>query len=278
MLLPTIKLGEHNVTRLICGGNPFSGFSHVSAEFDQELLEYYTMPNLLAALDECIANGINTFQSRGDRHQSRMYLEHRLNGGSLQWIAQTASEMKDLRSNIRNIIRYKPVAIYHHGSHTDNMWHAGKVDELADIVKFIKDQGLPAGIASHIPEVIQYIEEHEWETDFYLTCFYNLARRPKLIVAEQKDPYSRDVFPPEDPEAMAEVIRQVPSTKTCFAYKVLAAGRNCSTPDDTRRSLERAFNLIKPTDAIIVGVFQKYKNQIRENAGFVRDILACASA
>ncbi len=151
MLLPTIKLGEHNVTRLICGGNLFSGFSHISAEFDQELLEYYTMPNLLAALDECLANGINTFQSRGDRHQSRMYLEHRLNGGDIQWITQTASEMKDLRANIRNIIRYNPIAIYHHGSHTDNMWHAGKIDELADIVKFIKDQGLPAGIASHIP-------------------------------------------------------------------------------------------------------------------------------
>ena len=41
---------------------------------------------------------------------------------------------------------------------------------------------------------------------------------------------------------------------------------------------ERAFELIKPTDAIIVGVFQKYKNQIKENAGFVRDILACESA
>ena len=271
-MIPTVILGQASVSRLICGGNPFSGFSHISAAVDDDFISYYTMPNLLKALDECWANGINTFQSRGDRHQCRMYLEHRLNGGQMQWIAQTSSEVRDLRSNVLNILKYKPIAIYHHGTHLDNMWHAGKIDELADIVKFIKDQGVPAGIGSHIPEVIQYAEEHQWETDFYMASFYNLARGPKLAVAEVQDAYRRDQFPPEDPPRMAAMIRQVP--KPFLAFKILAASRNCATPADTRRAFKFAFDNIKPTDAVVVGIFQKYKNQIRENAEIARSILA----
>ena len=99
-MLPQVDLCGHPVTRLICGGNPLSGFSHVSAELDREMIEYYSMPNLQALLDECWKEGINTFQSRGDRHQMRMVLEHRQNGGKMQWIAQTASEFVDIPGNI----------------------------------------------------------------------------------------------------------------------------------------------------------------------------------
>ena len=41
------------------------------------MIEYYTMPTIQDLLDECWQQGINTFQSRGDRHQMRTYLEHR---------------------------------------------------------------------------------------------------------------------------------------------------------------------------------------------------------
>ena len=107
--LPTTEFFGHDVSRLICGGNPLSGFSHVSAELDREMIEYYNMPNLQALLTECQAQGINTIQSRGDRHQMRMYLEHRQNGGKMNWIAQTASEFASIPGNIAAISRYKPM-------------------------------------------------------------------------------------------------------------------------------------------------------------------------
>jgi len=236
------------------------------------MLDYYTMPNFQALLDECWRQGINTFQSRGDRHQMRMMLEHRLRGGNMQWIAQTASEMRDLRSNILQICRYEPIAIYHHGTHTDNAWHAGKIDQIADIVKLIKDQGLPAAVGTHIPQVIEYAEEHLWETDFYMACFYNLARGYKLAVAEEQDAYRRDQFPAGDPDRMAATLRQTP--KPCLAFKIMAAGRNCLTPQDVRRSFQHAFDNIKPNDGVVVGMFQKHSNQIQQNAQIVRELLA----
>lgn len=270
-MLPTIDLCGKPVTRLICGGNPFSGYSHVNAELDREMIEYYTMPNLQAMLNACWRNGINTFQSRGDRHQMRMHLEHRLAGGQVQWIAQTASEFRSIEGNIAEIARYEPLAIYHHGTHTDNSWHLGQIDAIADLVKCIKDHGLPAGIGTHIPEVIEYAEEHGWETDFYMACFYNLARQYKSAPAKEQDAYQRDKFPAADPHRMTAICRQTP--KPCLGFKIMAASRNCTTPESTRAAFQYAFDNLKPNDAVVVGMFQKHRNQVWENAAHVRTVL-----
>ena len=52
-LLPTIDLCGNTVTKLICGGNPLSGFSHFSGDLNRDMIEYYTMPNIQKLLDEC---------------------------------------------------------------------------------------------------------------------------------------------------------------------------------------------------------------------------------
>jgi len=271
-LLPTIDLCGTVVTRLICGGNPFSGYSHVSADLDWEMIRYYTMPRLQATLAECWRCGINTVQTRGNRLMMRMILEHRENGGQLHWLAQTASEFRDIKANIAEIRRYQPFAIYHHGTHTDNAWHTGRMEEVREIIRAIKEQGLPAGLGTHIPEVIQYAEDKGWETDFYMACFYNLARGYKSAPATQQDAYQRDRFPEEDPPHMTAVLRQV--RKPCLGFKILAASRRCGSPDEVRRAFEFAFDHLKPTDAVVVGVFQRNKNQVAENARFVREILS----
>jgi len=235
------------------------------------MIDYYDMPHIQALMNECRQQGVNTLQSRGDRHQMRAYHEHRQRGGELQWIVQTASEFASIERNIAMIARYEPIAIYHHGTHTDNCWHAGKIEDLRDIIKAIHDQGLPAGIGTHIPEVIEYIEEKGWDTDFYMCCFYNLARGFKSAPAVDRDAYAEDRFPAEDPARMAGVMRQV--RKPCIGFKIMAASRNCSTPASTREAFRFAFENIKPDDFVVVGMFQKRKNQAQENAAIVRDLL-----
>ena len=75
---------------------------------------------------------------------------------------------------------------------------------------------------------------------------------------------------------MAAVLRQV--QKPCLGFKIMAASRNCATPETTRAALARAFAAIKPTDIVNVGLFQKYKNQAAENARFVRETLWAQSS
>ncbi len=276
MKIPAIKLGNYDVSRLICGGNPIAGFSHQGKELDFEMLRYYTMTNIHKLLSECYKNGINTVQFRGDWFFTRIMLEHYESGGKLQWIAQTVSEFKDLKVNIKGIIRFKPVAIYYHGTDVDNKWHTGKIEEIKDIINFIKDNHLLAGIGSHIPEVIEYIEEKRWDVDFYMCSFYNLAKKYKPFQAEltgkEKDSVSqKEEYLPEDRDKMTELIKSL--NKPCLCFKILAAGRNCGTKEQVRDAFEYAFANIKETDAVVVGFYQKHKNQVKESAEIVKNIL-----
>ncbi len=235
------------------------------------MLHYFTMPRLQALLDECWRQGINTVQTRGDRHTMRMYMEHVDNGGKLQWIAQTASEFRDIFANIAQIASFGPIAIYHHGTHVDNSWHEGKIDQVRDYLKAIHDHGLPAGIGTHIPEVIEYCEERGWETDFYMACFHNLARGYKAAPAVEREAYAREQYVDEDRDRMTKTIRQ--TAKPCLGFKIMSANRKCGSPESVRAAFEYAFANIKPSDAVVVGMFPKYRNQVEENARCVREIL-----
>lgn len=271
-MLPTIQLAGKPLTRLIIGGNQVSGFSHWSGQRDAEMLSYYSAENVLRMWQAAWENGINTIQLRGDRHVSRLYLEHRERGGKLQWIAQTASEWRDLAANVRYVARFQPIAIYIHGTYADHLWHHGRISEVGDIVKAIKDAGLPAGVGTHMPNLLDYAENAGWETDFYMCCFYNLSRREKQFVATAADPYATEEYLPDDPAAMTAMMRKIP--KPCLGFKILAAGRKCASEKEIREAFTYAFANIKPTDTVVVGAFQKSKDQVAENARIAREVLA----
>ena len=107
MKLPTIAIGLHRVSRLIIGGNPYSGISHHSPAKSKEMEDYYTAGRIMADLREAERCGINTVLARADRHIMRVLNEYRNSGGRIQWIAQTAkgSEYADLATHIRLIAR-----------------------------------------------------------------------------------------------------------------------------------------------------------------------------
>jgi hypothetical protein len=273
-MLPTVKLNNTRITRLIIGGNPFRGYSHFSEQLDREMIEYYTPENAVRVLLECQKNGINTMQSRGDKIIFDIIRRFRDQGGTMHWIVQTASEHPDFYQNIREIAELKPLGIYYHGTATDSRWKSGKIDTIRDHLQAIRNAGCAVGLASHMPEVLHYIEEHDWDIDFYMTCFYNLSKieRGSILAGAER---VEEPFDDPDREIMCQFIRN--TTKTCLAFKVLAAGRKCQSLQTVREAFQFAFDNIKPTDAMIVGVFQKHINQVEQNCVIVKDILNSAA-
>jgi hypothetical protein len=55
---------------------------------------------------------------------------------------------------------------------------------------------------------------------------------------------------------------------------VLAAGRRIGKPAEIKQCFETALTSIKATDALIVGMYQQHGDQVGEDVGFVREILA----
>jgi len=257
--LTRVNIGRHEVTRLVVGGNPFSGFSHQSAERNKEMADYYTAERIKATLRACEECGINAFVGRGDRHIMRALNEYWNEGGRLKWIGQQAPEWVPIEKNIREIADHGAIGCYLHGGVVDHLFAEGKLDSAREYLALMKDLGMVPGMAAHNPQVPLYAEEHRLGAEFYLVCFYNLTLR------------GGDVYLPEDREAAVKTIQQI--RKPCIAFKVLAAGRN--NPEE---AFTYAYRNIKPTDLVCVGVYTKHHpRQVQENVNLVQRLLKAAS-
>ena len=273
--MPVVQWGPHTISRLIVGGNPVSGTSHFSPQLDGEMRDYFTAANIKKMLAECERAGINTWQSRADHYIMRMLNEYRLEGGRIQWIAQTASEYADFRHNVAEMAPLKPIGVYHHGSMTDRLWSQGKIEQVAERLKAVRDIGTEVGLGTHRPEVIDYVESKGWDVDFYMTCVYRIEGRTReeaeAVAGRKLEGNPGDFFWDPDREKMLERVRK--TTKPCLIFKVYGASRNCATTESKLAALQLAFRYAKPSDAVVIGMFPKYQEQVRENAQLVKQAI-----
>jgi hypothetical protein len=262
-MMPTVRIGAHRISRLIVGGNPVSGNSHVSGKMSQEMMDYFTAANVRKLLRDSEKAGINTWQSRGDRHILRLLHEYRLEGGQIQWIGQTASELRDIPRNIQKMAAAGAIGVYHHGSQTDKFWAAGKIEQAREMLKVMRQAGVLVGLGTHIPEVIDYIESKDWDLDFYMTCLYNLSRSKKEKDRLVGGKAPRELFWDPDRAQMLNRVRR--TSKPCLIFKVYGASRHCDSRDRMRKALQLAFDYAKPTDCVVIGMCPKHTEQVREN-------------
>jgi hypothetical protein len=273
--MPVVHWGQHTISRLIVGGNPVSGNSHLSPELSAEMRDYFTAANIKKMLAECESAGINTWQSRADHHIMRLLNEYRLEGGRIQWIAQSASEYGDFRRNLGEMAALKPIGVYHHGSMTDTYWSQGKIDQVSDLLKAIRQTGAQVGLGTHRPEVVDYVESKGWDLDFYMTCVYQIEVRTReeaeKIAGRKLEGAPGDFFWDPDREKMLERVHK--TTKPCLIFKVYGASRNCATTESKAAALQLAFRYAKPSDAVVIGMFPKHQEQVRENCQLVKQAI-----
>jgi aryl-alcohol dehydrogenase-like predicted oxidoreductase len=127
-------------------------------------------------------------------------------------------------------------------------------------------------VGTHIPEVIAQVEEEGWDVDFYSGCVYNRRRTGdewRTVLNGELLEMPHEIYLQSDPQRMYKVMRQ--TEKPCFAFKVLAAGR--ITGKGVEQAFRTAFESIKPIDGIYVGMYPRYRDEIRENVEAVQRIL-----
>ncbi|MFB3825836.1 MAG: hypothetical protein ACE15B_03670 [Bryobacteraceae bacterium] len=270
--MPQVDFGKHKVGRLMVGGNPVSGHSHVDGKLSRDMIEYFTAANVKKMLRACEQAGINVWQSRADRHIMRLLTEYRGEGGRIQWIAQTASELADVPRNIRDAAALGAIGVYHHGTSTDALWAAGKIEEVRERIKVMRDAGVRAGLGTHIPEVIDYVEAKNWDVDFYMTCLYNISRSKEEASKLAGKPVEGEFFWDPDREKMLERVRT--TRRQCLIFKVYGASRKCDSPEQMSAAMNQVFQYAKPSDCVVVGMFPKYKEQVAENCRYVVQSLA----
>jgi hypothetical protein len=270
-LLPTIKLGRHEITRLIIGGNPIYGFSHFNRILSQYQTAWHTPERVLELLNHCEAKGINTWQSSYAERTLSDLDRFRAAGGKMNWLCLGKPDWDQHPERIADAAKRKPIGIAPHGALNERLLREKKLDVLTDLLKRIRDQGVLVGLSAHNPALIALAEEKGWDVDYYMCCLYYLTRtREEFQKRLGGEIPLGEVYLPGDPPRMFKVIQS--TRKPCLVYKILAAGRQVENPAQVRGCFETAFKNIKSTDAVIVGMYQQQSDQVGENAAMVREL------
>lgn len=268
--MPTGRIGNVTISRLIIGGNQFSGWSHSrDLKYLQELFKAYaTETKIMDTLQLAEENGINTIITSSSGYLSKYWKER---GGQIQWIAQVHPKTDDVTSDIKRAIDGGAIGAYVQGGVGDSFVKGGRVDLLGKAVEFIKGNRLIAGIGGHSVEVPIAVEKASIQPDFYMKTLHHgnyWSATPK----EERVEFNVDSNGPNDhdniwsvtPEKDIEFMRGV--SRSWIAFKVLAAGAI-----HPRDGFKYAFD--NGADFVCVGMFDF---QVRENAIIARDAVAKA--
>lgn len=256
--IPKMRFGDAEISRLILGCNLFGGGAHYNRILGGLTREWYTSEKVVEVMQRSQKYGINTFNYyHGFKRALSDYELFQAGGGKMHLIAQGTIEPADLVKAV------KPMAIYRQGERVDVAFREGKMDTVREYCKKARDLGVMVGVGTHKPAVIALVEEQDWDVDFYAGCVYERTRTPeefRKILGGELPEMPREIYLQDDPPRMYEVMRK--TSKPCLAFKILGAGRVASA----EAAFKQAFESLKPNDGVIVGMFPRFTDEVKENA------------
>ena len=266
-MLPTMKIGDREITRLIVGSNPFTGKSHLNEETNADMKGWFSEDAVFAMLRRCEEAGINTVQSRGSQPVMGLVDRYRRSGGKMNWLAQSAKSLDAFAGELDEMMKYDPAGVCVHGELADELYLNDRLDLLGGLLDQIRAKNVPAGLCAHFPEVLAYAEEHHLRPDYYMASLYNLSQPDR---SHDVNP-TGERFEDSDIPKMYAVIREL--SAPTFALKILGAGRRCASQEQVKAVFAEAFASMKPGDGVLVGMFDKYIDQPMLDAQYAAEAI-----
>jgi hypothetical protein len=264
--LPTGKIGNLKLSRLISGGNLISGWAHSrDLHYVPSLMRAYnTEEKVLETLQLMEEHGITAIIADPIKKPKDILARYwKERGGKMQWIAEGHPDMDDWKTNIQQSIDFGASAVYVQGVKADQFYKAERLELLGKCVDFIKSKGVPGGIGAHKLEVIMESEKAKYGADFYVKTLHHAgywsARKPDQkedVVDSRTDNYWE-----LDPQRTISFMQEV--QKPWIAFKVLAAGA-------IRPESGFKYALENGADFLCVGMFDF---QVAQNVSLVKALL-----
>lgn len=236
----TVRLGSLELSRLVCGSNPFNARSHFSAARDAEYAARFRDEAVDRVLWRGLELGLNAYEnSASERAWDTVSRVRRATGQSLHFIGSTrideTSDMKSHEQKLRFLLERRAEVCLIHAQHVEKRWKGEEIPGLDRMLGEIHDHGLLAGVSAHRIATVELCERKGYPIDAYLF--------PLNATGFVYPGYDGG----ETPQRRAELVRAVP--KPFILMKTLAAGRI-----PPAEGLQFVAEHIKPTDIISLGV------------------------
>ncbi len=174
--MPKGKIGPHEISRLVAGGNLIGGWAHsrdliyVSSLFKAYNTEKKVFETLMLA-EQAGINTINIgFPSNPLLQKYKTYT-----GSNIKVISQVAPNMEsgDYYEQINQAISYGADIIQIQGNVCDWMVRDNRIDVIAKMMDRIREQGYTAGLASHTVDSLIACEEQGIIPDYYMKTMHH---------------------------------------------------------------------------------------------------------
>ena len=234
--LPKGKIGKHEISRLVAGGNLIGGWAHsrdliyVSTLFKAYNTEQKVYETLMLAEQA----GINTINI-GFPSNPLLAKYKKITGSKIKVISQVHPDMpkNDFFVNINKAIDYGVDIVQVQGNWCDWLVRDKKIEVIQKMIDHIRAQGYTAGLAAHSVESLIVCEENGIIPDYYMKTMHHdqyWSAHPR----EFRFPFEVDgkEYPDHNrfhnnmfclfPERTIEFVSK--TTVPVMGFKVLAAG------------------------------------------------------
>lgn len=273
--LPKGKIGDHEISRLVLGGNLIGGWAHARDLIYVPSLfrAYNTEKKIFETLMLAEKAGINTINI-GFPTNETIAKYKRMTGSKIKVISQVHPDMEnnDYYVNINKAIDMGVDIIQVQGNWCDWLVRDNKIDVIEKMLGKIRSQNYTAGLASHTVDALIACEEQGIIPDYYMKTMHHdqyWSAHPK----ENRVPFEVDGKTSLDhnqfhdnlfclfPEKTVEFVER--AKVPVMGFKILAAG--AITPED---GFNWAFK--NGADFICVGMFDF---QVVNDVNFTIDVL-----
>ena len=250
---PAAMIGNREMSRMLIGGNPFSGISHSEPLLypSRVFKQYFTREKVVETLSICVQNGINTFLGRIDENViGFLKLYEKTYGERMPWIAQTSAKAEkgatkqQIQDNIRVAADNGAIGCYVQGVSADFLVAKGNVGHIEEHVALMRKLGMLGGIGAHVNKTIEETAKAGLKPDFYMKTINRLG------------------YNAVESDRTAQIMATVEAP--WIAFKVLGAGR--IDPEEGF-----AYALKAGADFLCVGMFDF---QVEDNVKLARKLMS----
>jgi len=174
--LPMGKIGQHEISRLVAGGNLVGGWSHARDLIyaDSLFKAYNTEKKVYETLMLAEQAGINTINI-GFPTNALLAKYKKATGSKIKVISQIHPDMKneDYYVNIDKAIDFGVDIVQIQGNQVDWLVRDDRIEVVEKMIDHIRRQGYVAGLASHTVDALIATEEAGIIPDYYMKTMHH---------------------------------------------------------------------------------------------------------
>jgi uncharacterized membrane protein YphA (DoxX/SURF4 family) len=174
--LPKGKIGDHEISRLVAGGNLIGGWAHSrDLRYVPSLFRAYnTEKKIFETLMLAEEAGINTINI-GFPTMETMVKYKKMTGSKIKVIVQVGpdNDKKDIYVNINKAVDMGMDIIQIQGNWCDWLVRDNEMEIIDKMMNKIREQGITAGLASHTIDSLITCEEQGIIPDYYMKTMHH---------------------------------------------------------------------------------------------------------